>query len=193
MIGCVPPSHWSNLWKVDPEKLVRLAAAGDWAELLHQGWGTAAAAFGDTAWAEPLLRDGAGTTDATALTALLPPARREEAAMQRLAGRKAKLSSGKDGMEAIHILSACRHPWSRAFTMRMLEVLRATAEGDYDWSAVTVIPELALHADPGCADAVAQGWPEEAKSWPAWRNSIDRFAGLLRFRKDMHEALQEKT
>lgn len=190
MAACVPPSHWSNLWKVEPDKLVRLAAAGDWAELLHGAWAAAAASFRDEAWAEALLRWGE-TNNVLELGETLRPATRERLVLERLSGKKARLHGEKGGLQTLHLLNACRHAWSREFTDRILEVLRFTAEGEYDWSVGSMLPELALYADSSSASAAGAAWPTEAATYDAWRNAVDRFTGLLRFRGELREGFEE--
>ncbi len=60
MLGCVPPDHWSNVFRVTPEELIT-AIEPDFVDVVVTGWRTATARHTNAAWATALANCAAGS------------------------------------------------------------------------------------------------------------------------------------
>ncbi|BAY85857.1 hypothetical protein NIES267_53630 [Calothrix parasitica NIES-267] len=59
MLGCVPPSIWSNEWKKKPIELIKIIEGSKWEKLFLEAWTTATVRSKDIVWAEALLKSSA--------------------------------------------------------------------------------------------------------------------------------------
>lgn len=56
MLGCIPPSIWSDDWKKTPGKLITIIEDSKWEKLFLEAWATATVRSKDIVWAEALLK-----------------------------------------------------------------------------------------------------------------------------------------
>ena len=190
IVGAVPPSTWSGEWRAEPAALIRLAADGEWAQPVLEGWSTAAARFGDPAWSAALLASDAPDLRAprlaptrAALLAALPAAARERLVAGALRERPYDA-------DVVPLVLDAAHDWSEPFARVVLDWLRRRAgrAGDPgEWQLREALPRLALRVPPSLATVAAAGWPDDAPD-RGWARPVERFLALLAFR---HEIAQE--
>ncbi|HET9224837.1 MAG TPA: DUF5691 domain-containing protein, partial [Roseiflexaceae bacterium] len=116
MLSAVPPASWSRKWSVAPADLLVAAAAGEWNELLLDGWAAATLTFNDTAWAESLLRVQPRHAE---LLGALPVERQEALLLQILRADCTPLHQHP----VLGLLQQTRHIWSAELTRAVLRVL----------------------------------------------------------------------
>ena len=190
ILGAVSPSTWSDAWRAEPAALVRLAAEGEWAQPLLEGWSTAAARVRDPAWAAALLASRAPELQAPrlaptrlALLAALPAEARERLVAAALRDRPVDA-------DVVELVLGSTHDWSGPFARVVLDWLRrraGQAGGAGDWQLREALPRLALRVPPSLAAAAAGGWPPDEHD-RGWARPVERFLSLLTFR---HEIAQE--
>jgi hypothetical protein len=162
MLAAVPPSTWSARWEMDAATCLAAARASEEASLLLSAWTTAAVRSRDAAWAEALLRAGAGADEAP-VAELLPPEQLEPLALERLRPLDVeRLRPAQNGLVSGHpaavLLQAARFPWSSELTRAAVravpredpwyglsEVMRALAPYMHPATAVATLRELGDH------------------------------------------------
>jgi hypothetical protein len=172
--------------------LVRLAAEGEGARALLDGWGAAAVRHCDAAWAEALLRATPPSPHATPvapeparLLGVLPPERQEGVTAELLRER------GGDRV-VLDLLLAVRYPWSEEFARVVLDRLRLRAAAGIladpaeEWRVRELLPNLAVRVPAALATAGA-GWPAGEIRGAPWAPSVERFVALLTFRRELLE------
>ena len=166
-----------DMWQSPPRELLKAAAQTDWATALQSGWQDAALGQRAPTWAAALLDTGRPEAE---LFALLPQAEQEKLLLEKLPG----------GGEAARQWLLLHRPFSLRLAQAVLATLRALAAGPYDWQWGKSFDELALTFPVECAAQIEVGWPENAADWGRWRNPVDRFITLMKFRLAMNEEMR---
>ena len=195
LAAAAPLASWAGPGDASaPERWIKLALAGDWAETLVQGWSAAAARERDPAWLAALL---------SALTAVPKPKPWVAQALQTIAPAMPTKDLEQAVLTALHdspqqlgsLLPACIHAWSPAFTRAALDWLAAkpavsdaSAVVSQHYAMKSVLDLLAVHGDPelaGLLSALQAALPEKAV--PMLRRAFDDAAATLTFRRAMHQ------
>ncbi len=180
-----------------PADWIAAAEASDWAEPLIGGWAEASSRQGNGAWADALLDRFArslkpdkdleryGDALAAAASAAAPEAR--EAAAAR------RLGDGNFDVAAA-FLAGCDHPWSTAFSRRVLDALKRqfpARRGDYDWRLRDRVKgDFARRLAPEIAAAAAEGWDRNARGWSSGLDEmLEVLSATLNFRSEMRKEL----
>lgn len=177
MISAVPPSFWTAAWEMDADACIRAARAGAEPGTLVRAWRQAAVQARDAAWAEALLRAGAGADEHSAVQALaaaVPPHRLDPLALELVDG------SGRlrAGTPAAAVLEAARFPWSAALTRAVVQALPPKLEPS-DYALRERLRGYAFHMHPAAAlAALAERDDPQEGPW------ID----LLHLRHTLHQA-----
>jgi hypothetical protein len=172
---------------------VRLAAEGEWARPLLDGWAAAAVRHRDAAWVEALLRVTPPGSHATPvapvparLLGVLPPERQEAVIADLLRER------GGDRV-LLDLLLAVRYPWSEEFARVVLDRLRRRATAGIladpaeEWRVRELLPNLAVRVPTALTTATA-GWPADGSRGAPWAPSVERFVALFTFRRELRES-----
>jgi hypothetical protein len=189
IVSAIPPSAWSRAWRASPAELLQAAAAGEWKELLLEGWATAALAFHDAAWAEALLR---ADPTRTALLDALAPEQQDAFLIGLLRSERASLHKHP----ALALLRRRRHAWSaelaRAVLRSVGQYLRA-ANNSYDYQVQSALADdFALHMPPEMLDEIAAALAGHGSARERWQGPIDRLLITLQFRRDMLGELRDE-
>jgi hypothetical protein len=186
MISAVPPATWSRQWGVAPADLLLAAAAGEWNELLLDGWAAATLIFSDTAWVESLLR--VQPRHAELLSAL--PAERQEALLLHILRADC---TPLHQHPVLGLLQQTRHAWSAELTRAVLRALHQHMRkwrDSYDYQLRGALTEeFALRMPPNMLDEIAAAWPDDQAARQRWEGVVDRLLITLQFRRDMLEEL----
>jgi hypothetical protein len=189
MLSAIPPSTWSRQWGAAPAELLMAAAAGEWNELLIEGWAAAAQAFDDGEWAEDLLR--VQPRHAGLLGAL--PAERQEALLLHILRADC---TPLHQHPVLGLLQQTRHVWSAELTRAVLRALHQHMRkwrDSYDYQLRGALTEeFALRMPPAMLDEIAAAWPDDQAARQRWEGVIDRLLITLQFRRDMLEELRDE-
>jgi len=175
-ISLVPPSFWRESLGMSTEELAEAAIQSEEEQLLDTAWINAALRYKDAEMARALLPVATGNLWAP-IFAILSPADREDAALNS----DLREGLGRPGftpppaMRTSFFILYCEHPWSLSFT-------RAVAERAANWPAAERLQELGRFA---CIDYLDE-IPADAP--PA----LLELASVLRFRREMHQAIQNR-
>jgi hypothetical protein len=193
IISAVPPATWTNEWKTTPDIVLAAAAAGDWTQVLTEGWAAAAVRHGDVPWAEALLASGFPGAKPTPLApelnqllGVLPIGRREAYIAMVLRDHAAA------GAVPAYVAGA-EHAWSEKFARIVLDWMRkrvaavSTKTGTTDWLLRENFPRIALRIPPSLASAT-EDWP--AFDDAGWTRALERFTTVLTFRRELSEELE---
>jgi len=198
IVGCAPPAIWPAAFGAPPAAIVRAEIDEQWRELVLGAWAEAALRYRDEEWAEALLAlalDGkAPGLNLPRLIALLPAARQERAILALLRDHPAPLSTGHPALE---LLRGYGQPWSRELGLAVLDSLRRRlrardrARLSTDWHLRAALETFARALPPELAREAATIWEGARDDLPYWGEAIERFAGLVAFRREMRAALAE--
>jgi hypothetical protein len=190
MLSLVPPSYWTNAWKLTPEKAIEAARKSDWAESLLMGWSLAlqrvsdpdwAAAMAETSAKQPKLWKMLAENTASALMRQMSTEKLEALAQSSIT---LKLNELNDKHPLLDMLEAYRQPWSVKLTRTVFASLRRQA-GDYHWLLMRAMPGFALYIPPEMVDELAEGWPQNMRGWEV---PVNQLLATLRFRREMIES-----
>lgn len=192
MISLLPPSVWSQKWKQPPERILRAALKSEWKNTLLLGWMFATERSQDSDWASALAEilvkgsDGAIVDwDLRGIANLIPMEKMEALAKNSLV--KALKEIG-DVHRILVLLEAYEVPWSEALARTVMTSVQRQA-GHSHWRLMQNLPAFGLRIPVSLADTFIQGWHDDAKGWGTW---IDKFCAVLRFRRDMTDALNHR-
>jgi hypothetical protein len=197
MIACIPPSHWSQIWRASPAEIVAATIASEWQHELLFAWVNATRNHADANWAEALLSAWAYPSSSfnpalltefvEPLLKILPYARRQAFVIEHI--QKNSLAIQVDSIVAM--LRACGPRWSTELSRIVLDQLRrATQEQkNITWNVNAGFQEFALYMAPELSQAAAAAWPQTEQL--RWQAAIDAFLIKLQFRRDMLSELRE--
>ena len=198
MLSAVPPADWCHLLNQSPSELVILARANILDFALIEGWAAATAAFGDTDWAEALLRERLAELDTAALQPLLrtlPAARREALVFAALKGVE-RLAQRHP---ALRLLQAYTEPWSARLTRLFVDKLRAEiTRRDVPFGPTVELgwlTSVALYWHPALAEEFAPVLLEarhaasQGGGWFHWLHTVEQAVALWQFRHVMLKEL----
>ncbi len=184
LLRWVPPSVWSQEYRLKPADLLRLAEKTDHAATLRAGWGHAARLHRDPLWCEALLDSiPFGTPHYMETLSCVPRTVHEELIWQRL---NAPLNADRVS-EVCLLARALSPPWSAPITRSMLQWARSAVERIQPCRVVWELPHWGSAMDPFADPRIETGWPEKALELPASRNAIEKFVETVRFRREMIE------
>jgi hypothetical protein len=187
MLSAIPPSAWSDAWRVSPAELIKAAMAGEWKELLFEAWAAAALAFHDAAWAEALLR---ADPTRTALLDALAPEHQDAFLLGMVRAERGSLHKHP----ALSLLRRHRHAWSAELAREVLRAARQylrAANNVYDYQVQGALADdFALRMPPEMLDEIAAALADKS-AHERWQASIDRLLITLQFRRDMLRELRE--
>ncbi len=112
ILSAIPPVTWSRAWGKQPAELLKLAADGEWKELLHRSWITAASRHADQEWIEAILE--LYPQRAHLLEGLAP-----ERQMAYLCGQILQRRA-----QALEVVEVFKGAWSKELTRLVLPYLR---------------------------------------------------------------------
>jgi hypothetical protein len=192
MISLTPPSLWSHTWNQPPERILQAALKSEWKDTLMLGWLLAAEHSEDSAWAatiaevvvkQPEGRESVAGTDLRGIVKLIPMEKFEALAKASIVKMIKELN---DNHSMLALLEAYDVPWSEALSKIVMTSIQRQV-GNHHWRLMRALPMFGLRIPVSLTETFVQGWPAEAKGWETW---IDQFCAVLRFRRDMTDALR---
>lgn len=192
MISLTPPSFWSLRWNQTPDKILQAALKSEWSEALLVGLYLGMVRSKDPEWAAAIAEFVVKQSGIEHVTvemdlrdfALLIP-------MEKLEGL-AKASIIKtikdlnDNHPMLALLESYDSAWSESLARTVLSSIQRQA-GYHHWRLMRNLPAFAMRVPVSLTETYLKGWPNDAKSWETW---IDQFCAILRFRRDMTDALR---
>jgi hypothetical protein len=191
MISLTPPSVWRQAWTQTPDRILQAALKSEWKDALLLGWLLATERARDSDWAGAIAelvvkqadpRRIFAESDLRGITNLIPMEKLEELAKASI-GRFIKESG--DGYWMLTLLEACQMPWSESLARMVMTTVQRQVGHNHP-RLLRDLPVFALRIPVSLAETFLKGWPEDPRSWGTW---IDQFCTVLRFRRDMNEAL----
>ena len=192
MISLTPPSFWNQKWKQTPERIIQAALKSEWKEALILGWSLATERSGDSDWAAAIAdvvvkqtdgREIVGNIDLKGLIKLIPIEKLEGLAKASIINTIKELN---DAHPMLELLEAYEGPWSEPLTRTVMTSMQRQA-GKGHWRLTRTLPFFGLRIPVSLAETFIKGWPDDSKGWETW---IDQFCAVLRFRRDMTDALR---
>lgn len=128
LLALIPPRRWAAHWQISPEKLLALAAAGEWADLLLSAWREALHLHRATDWALAYLGLQLAKPKVTLLPAdvvaeLVPPADLHALLLRELPNQP-RLTQPEAAWEPL--LLTAPGPWPEVLTERALRLVENT-------------------------------------------------------------------
>jgi hypothetical protein len=197
MLSCVPPSRWTEEWRLSPAQILELAAKSDSKELLLESWTAATGRFRDPDWAEAILQSQSARSLRGGVSSIqwLGPARRERLVMGLLQRHGAVLRPNASS-PTIGLLLECQHPWSVEFSLAVLDSLRRSITDEpvpYPWPVRNALEQCGRWMSPTLAGEAENGWPTHLKGWESWERPVADLIATLHFRREMHAAFADAS
>lgn len=207
LMRCVPPTHWSGSWQLEPRDVIKVMAAQEFKTALLSGLlvagGRAVAAGADAqaiAWFG-VLADETGRHDRSLhvqsvmlpFMAALPAVEQERIVRAWLAN----LDSDQHALWSTLSWAAERSadtPLPSDMARQILAALQQEmrARPQHAYMLTSHLRLLARVMDPADAVQAAQGWPaDDWEHWPAWRAVVDQLTDTLQFRHTMQASFLE--
>ncbi|HEX7862752.1 MAG TPA: DUF5691 domain-containing protein [Verrucomicrobiae bacterium] len=188
ILQLVPLQTWTDKWSTAPEAIV--GANSDFKNELLRGWTWAAVSQKNAAWANAVFPHALASKDerVPALLEALNP----DAAERHLEDLFEVKSEERRQLQA-SLLSNLVHPWSAAFSRKVLDWLRKiTALESFDWQTrnqlVRFVPRLA----PEMLRETMADWPVDSKGWEFWKSGVDDLISAAQFRDEMIRAIDKR-
>ena len=192
MISVVPPSFWNQRWKQSPEKILQAALKSEWKDALLIGWFLATERSEDSDWAAAIadlvVKQAEGweiftEMDLRRIINLIPVEKFEALVKASFA----KAIKELHGMHPIlGLLEAYDQPWSESLARTVMASMQRQA-GKGHWPLMRALPAFGLRVPIHLSETFINNWPDELKGGETW---IDQFCAVLRFRRDMTDALR---
>jgi hypothetical protein len=191
MLSVVPPVIWNRKWDRPPVKLIQAALGSEWKEAILLGWALAAERSGDPDWAAALIDATVRKDEARdlyreggweGLIRYLPLEKLEALAQAMVIPLIKELD---DTHPLLKLLEVYPHPWSAKLARAVIKSVRRQTNNTH-WKLMHALPEFGLHIPPELADELSTDWPESMQGWEPW---VDKFVAVMKFRKEIMEAL----
>ncbi|MCG8349297.1 MAG: DUF5691 domain-containing protein [Chloroflexales bacterium] len=197
MLGFVPPAYWCDQWRITPAQLLEATKNSEWTDLLREAWVAGAGHAHDHAFIELLLPVYLELNDHNKLHLLTEqlPLDRVEAHIVDILEHSIQPLSGYHPV--LTLLRSFAHPWSERLARAVIANLARwldTPQGillRVDWYIHDALNEFALHFPPQLADEVAVAWISRTEKQKDWEEAVEVFLNVLRFRQEIHAALNE--
>jgi len=192
MISLTPPSLWNEKWEQTPERILQAALKSEWKDALILGWSLATERSEDSDWAAAIAEvavrqtDGleiVGEVDMRGLIRLIPMEKLEALAKVSIVNTIKDLN---DTHPMLVLLEAYDAQWSESLARTVMTSMQRQA-GKNHWRLMRALPSFGLRVPVSLAETFIKDWPEDLKGWETW---IDQFCAVLRFRRDMTDALR---
>lgn len=192
MISLTPPSFWTQTWKQTPEKILQAALKTEWKDALILGWSLATERSMDPAWIAAIadlmvkqaeVREIVGEVNLKNIVRLIPEEKLESLAKASIVKTIKELN---DAHPMFVLLETYDKPWSEPLARTVMASLQRQV-GKHHWRLVRLLPSFGLRVPVSLTESFVDDWPQDAKGWETW---IDQFCAVLRFRRDMTEALR---
>jgi len=207
MLGVIPPSYWSDSWKLSPADLIALADNAEESALLLEAWAEATATHQDAAWANALIqrwnskRNFAIMKHLPDLVALLPPESVEpwlESRLYWVLGQLYDVEDVQDDFGMLDLLKSYTprwgQPWGEKLSRAVLDLAQLLATKRmrgpsplFRWASD--LSDFALYMAPSLASQTETGWPATLYYWS---KSVAHLQATLHFRKEMYARLDEQ-
>jgi hypothetical protein len=182
LFAAAPLRTWTDRFGSAPERILSLAVADGWSDVLRLGWTRGAIAQADLGWARALLAQDPGPDPALVadLLRVLPPGERGDAVAGLLDRAAPDALVGP-------LLDSCPGPWSRRLAAAVLNWFARRKDRPYAVRQVLRLAGLRLPADAASAVMAIGGLqPEDS----AWRHALLDVADTLTYRSEMLKELE---
>lgn len=192
VVGCVPLSHWEEMWQSTPETIVSAALAGRWPRTLTTGFAHAAMAQHNHAWAAVLLPACDFGHHVLRAVPVLQPGQLDALIQGHVA------VDGPLDNDALLVTLVRRwpHVWTDTLTAVWVDAVAVTLEaaapgGRLDRGVVTAIRDFALRADPCWHAAAVRRWMPQLNTDARTKTAVCEALALLDLRAQMVDLLPD--
>ncbi len=195
----VPPESWEDHLNTDAAGCIEAFATSEYADDLLEAITEATYHFQATAWMLPLFRSWHKRIDRSAWKGIAAqrlmrdfPPEVFEAICAEATARNEHLVAEEAPFTQLLLLNA--HDWPDSLTFKLVRGFQQWL-GDVQqfywstWHYKQLWKVAAYRADPALFDTLQEGWPQQARQWPAWEKDIERMLRTWLFRRDMRSAL----
>jgi len=193
----VPPRVWAQGDEI--EVWLGLAAEHPLKDCLLEGWAVAAMRHGDVSWGRRLLRwpipgrlEESSQRDGRLLCSL-PQEERETWILAHLQAHPEMMSKRHPSLSRLQV---CEWDWSdgfsRAIFQRFCQDILASQD-KYDWAVRSTFRQFATWMNPDLEAEFREMLLPKMKPQSYWRQTVEEFLALLRFRQELQGAFAETS
>ncbi|MBW4672292.1 MAG: hypothetical protein KME60_33975 [Cyanomargarita calcarea GSE-NOS-MK-12-04C] len=198
MLSFVPPSFWCNSWDATPQQIIQAVEGSEWEKMLLEGFATAAVKSEDIAWAEILLTVCDRFSQSSLanggqlienLLKLIPQNRANALILQTL------LQWPNQPLNSQHpaflLLVHSRRSWDVAVSDVVLSSIRGYIEANnqMQWGVRVAWKNFARYLHFSVLDEAVEGLTGVLVEGSSWRDFVDEFLGIMKFRFEFIQAL----
>ncbi len=199
VLAYLAPARWEQQLGLTPLGILRLAAGHKDGQALISAWMEATLRFNDHRWMGALLAlwQENGADDilqnkvARQLMEKMPDQLVNRFVINQLE-RKGPLVMENTLTGQLLLLG--KHWWSDQLTLIIVKGFQSwLSESKVHswgvWHYKQLLEIAAFRSKPGLLLSLRKGWDVGSPLWPRWEGEVDRFLDILRFRKEMREAI----
>ena len=200
MVSIVPPDFWETHFKKNTADTLQLFVRSNFSELLLQALTEATFRHKNEAWMEAIVsfwiqnhaRQRWDGFKPKKILEILPVHLFNQLAIESLEGRDNIF--GEDA-PITEILKSSNHFWEDELTLKVIQKMQDWLTGSSSgywsgWHLRTILKQAAYACNPNLYETLQKGWTSNSYIWASWERDIDNFLSVLKFRKDMIEALK---
>lgn len=196
----IPPFYWETYFKISKKELVESYVQSDWSELLLQATIEAAAQFGDEKWCAHLLlfainHQYQARWAVLNIEALIPIINNDffNSTAIRLLDQTTSLFDEKSIL--VQLLLNPDQPWNLDLGKQLMHYFSAILNDShtpYWWMTTfkSILKNAAYRCPPTSFEVLQRIVPQNKVQWSVWEEDYSRFIKVLKFRKEMVQALQ---
>ncbi len=203
MIAIVSPHLWEQYFNKNTKETLQLFAQSEWSELILQAITEACIIHKDMSWAEEILLYWLDHFQKKRWQHFSPLQIFEildSAVFNRIAlisiTKKNSLLDEESPLSLL--LRSVELPWQDDLSSAFINAMQKWIKGETShywsgWHLRPILKKAALYSNPRLFDKFVNGWSTHSHAWNSWEKEVDSFLSVLKFRKDMVEALELKN
>ena len=201
MLGCIPPSIWSDDWKKTPGELITIIEDSKWEKLFLEAWATATVRSKDIVWAEALLKSSVRLyqklnhidNSIVNFLKILPKSQVETLTLDVLQ-QSSNTPPFNSASPAFPLLIHTPYTWNEEISQAVITRIKSSIENNNqvnNWQFGSALGRFAVKIAPSIYHEAAESltFEESENIHKSVIEAIDKFLTQLQFRFEMRQAI----
>ncbi len=201
MLGCIPPSIWSDDWKKTPSELIKIIEDSKWEKLFLEAWATATVRSKDIVWAEALLKSSVRLyqklnhidNSIVNFLRILSMSQVETLTLEVLQ-QSSNTPPFNSASPAFPLLIHTPYIWNEEISQAVITRIKSSIENNNqvnNWQFGSALGRFAVKITPSIYHEAAESltFEESENIHKSVIEAIDKFLTQLQFRFEMRQAI----